>query len=82
MSYDNVAEDKEWTPTIHTHALAMKVLVVARTRIEGTWSAYCDAVPGYDHNAEYDAVLRNGDKLPEEVAQALFPRLEEIPYTC
>jgi len=73
-------EAKDWTPTIRMHALAMKVLVVAKTRVEGTWAAYCDAVPGYDHNAEYDAVLANGDKLMEEIARVLFPMFDDIPY--
>ncbi len=71
---------KNWTPTIHVHALACKVLVVAQTRIEGTWSAYCDAVPGDKHSAEWPAVLANGDKLMEEVARVLFPEFNELPY--
>ena len=75
---ENKIED--WTPTIHLHALSMRVLVVAQTRIEGTWSAYCDAVPGYNHREEYDAVLRNGDKLMEKVARAMFPEFDEVPY--
>ena len=71
---------KDWKPTIHLHALSMKVLIVAKTRIEGTWSAYCDAVPGYDHMKEYAAVLANGDKLIEEVARVLFPEFKDTPY--
>lgn len=69
-----------WTPTVRIHALASKVLVVARTRIEGTWSAYCDAVPGDSHNKEWPAVLANGDKLMEEIARILFPQFDDIPY--
>lgn len=75
-----VITDCVWTPIIHTHALAMRVLTVAKTRIEGTWAAYCDAVPGWDHDKEWPAVLRNGDKLPEEVARALFPMFEDLLY--
>ena len=72
---------QDWTPTIRTHALARRVLVVACTRIEGTWSAYCDAVPGDNHLMERDAVLANGDKLIEEVARVLFPILDGTPYS-
>ncbi len=71
---------KDWTPTIRVTALSMKVLVVAKTRIEGTWSAYCDAVPGDKHSAEWPAVLANGDKLMEKVARVLFPEFDEVPY--
>ena len=73
-------EAKAWTPTIRVHALASRVLVVAQTRIEGTWSAYCDAVPGMNHDVEYDAVLRHGDKLLKEIAIILFPGFKEVPY--
>lgn len=61
-------------------ALAMRVLAVAHTRVEGTWAAYCDAVPGMNHDREQDAVLKTGDKLSETVARALFPRFEKLPY--
>lgn len=70
----------EFTPVIRRRALASRVLVVARTRIEGTWAAYCDAVPGYDHDNEERAVLLRGDKLPERVAAALFPEFDGVPY--
>ncbi len=67
-------------PTVRIHALANKVLAVAATRIEGTWAAYCDAVPGDKHTAEANAVLANGDKLMEEVARVLFPMFKDLPY--
>ena len=70
----------DWTPTVRIHALANKVLAVAATRVEGTWVAYCDAVPGDKHTAEANAVLANGDKLMEEVARVLFPIFADIPY--
>ena len=73
-------EAKDWTPTIRRYALSSKVLVVAKTRIEGSWSAYCDAVPGNKHDIEFDAVLSHGSKIPEEVARVLFPMFDEIPY--
>ena len=69
-----------WSPTIHVHALAREVLVVACTRIEGTWAAYCGAVPGHNHDIEHNAVLANGDKLMEDVARVLFPTFDDLPY--
>jgi len=71
---------ENWTPIIRTCSLAMKVLVVARTRIEGSWSAYCDAVPGNNHDVERAAVLANGCKISEGVARAMFPMFDELPY--
>ena len=67
-------------PTVRIHALANRVLAVAATRVEGTWAAYCDAVPGDKHTAEANAVLANGDKLMEEVARVLFPMFKDLPY--
>ena len=69
-----------WTPITSKHALARKVLCVAKTRIEGSWAAYCDAVPGIDHSREMAEVLRAGDKLGERIARHLFPQFDGIPY--
>lgn len=76
----NVQECDAWEPYIRVRALATRVLVVARTRIEGKWAAYCDAVPGERHDMEFRTVLDNGRKLPENVAKGLFPELAEVPY--
>ncbi len=73
-------EAKKWQRYTARYALASKVLTVATTRIDGTWKAYCDAVPGEDHHAEKGEVLRHGDPLREKVARALFPEFEEVPY--
>lgn len=67
-------------PTIRYIALASRVLVIASTRIEETWQAYIDAVPGYCHNMEYQEVLDRGCTLPEDVARVLFPEFSNIPY--
>ncbi|KKL26843.1 hypothetical protein LCGC14_2391190 [marine sediment metagenome] len=69
-----------WKPTVRIFPLANRVLAVAATRVEGTWAAYCDAVPGDKHTAEANAVLANGDKLMEEVARVLFPMFKDLPY--
>lgn len=61
-------------------ALARCVLAVAETRAEGTWAAYCDAVPGKNHENELEPVLNQGAKLTEDVARVLFPYFREVPY--
>lgn len=73
-------EAAEFEPLIRRRALSMRVLVVAKTRVECAWSAYCDAVPGLDHRLETDGVLDYGAKVDEAVARALFPEFDEVPY--
>ena len=75
-----VEEAREFVPHVHVHALACNVLVVARTRIECAWAAYCDAVPGENHDRECQAVLDQGSKLGENIARALFPQFNGVPY--
>ena len=77
---DHFSNPKEFKHYVRLHALAMRVLAVAHTRIEGTWCAYINAVPGQDHSGEYQEVLRHGDKLAEKIALQLFPELEGVPY--
>ena len=71
---------EEFQPVIRRVALAMHVLVVAQTRNEGAWTAYCDAVPGMDHSKEMDEVLRSGCKLPRKIADSIFPEFKDLPY--
>lgn len=73
-------EAESWQPLRRYRALASRVLVAAQTRIICEWAAYCDAVDGYDHEAEYKAVLDHGNKLPEKVARTLFPEFKDVPY--
>jgi hypothetical protein len=68
-------EAMEWHYPLHR-----RVLVVAHTRIEGAWSAYCDVVPGWRHDQEHEEVLRHGDKVGEKVARVMFPFLDFLPY--
>ena len=77
---ESVEEAAKWEPTCDYCALARMVLVVAKTRVEGVWSAYCDTVPGQNHDNEYIEVLRTGDKIPEQIARVIFPRFDGIPY--
>jgi len=69
-----------FTPIIRRRALASRVLVVANTRVEGAWCAYCDAVPGNNHDLEQDDVRNHGDKLDESLARVLFPEFHQLPY--
>ena len=73
-------EAESWQPIVRRRVLATRVLVVAQTRIEFAWSAYCDAVPGIDHEKEQYVVLQHGDKLPEKRARTLFPEFTGVPY--
>lgn len=69
-----------WKPVLAARALAPQVVAVAKTRVEGAWTAYIDAVPGKCHVGEREEVLRTGTKLPENVARALFPLFDKLPY--
>lgn len=73
-------EARAWVSTIRRYALASRVLVVAKTRIEGTWKAYVDAVPGINHDCEWAEVADCGDRLREDVARILFPEFDDVPY--
>ena len=76
----NGEEAETWQPYSLQRALASRVLAVAKTRVEGAWAAYIDAVPGQDHEREVDEVLRSGVKLPEGVALEVFPQFDGVRY--
>jgi len=76
----SVMEANGWATTIRRTALAPTILVVANTRIECAWRAYIDSVPGMNHDIEWHSVLASGTTLPEEVALAIFPEFEGVPY--
>jgi len=78
---ETTADMDMWQPTIRVKALASKVLCVARTRCEGAWSAYVDAVPGQRHSVEAQGVLDEGVKLPVHLARVLFPEFDDVPYS-
>ena len=64
----------EWKP------LSAKVIVAAREGAVGDWAAYIGAVPGHNHEKEYEEVLANGEKLPQEVAEVLFPNFKRLRW--
>ena len=70
----------EWKPETARTALHSNVMVYAQTRIEGTWSAYIFPVPGINHDLEEYLWERDGNKIAEVVARALFPQFKDLSY--
>ena len=60
-------------------ALSSKVLVVC-VDSGRDWAAYCDAVPGYNHEEELEQVSRTGSKISPRIAEILFPRMDIEKY--
>jgi len=58
-------------------ALAQKVLIVAVSD-DHNWTAYIDAVPGERHTREAEDVARAGNKLPQKLAEFLFPEMAKV----
>ena len=75
------SECRGWQPHVAVFALAPKVIAVANTRVEGRWKAYVDAVPGKNHDEEWQDVRAHGTALQENVAKVLFPGFAGIPYS-
>jgi hypothetical protein len=61
--------------------LHRQVMVIARTRIEGTWKAYCFPVPGRNHDEEETLWREHGSQVRERVARALFPEFDSLRYS-
>lgn len=80
MDWEKHFAQRPWRPYWRHYALSMRVLVVATSRAEGAWCAYCCDVDGRNHEAEALGVLNHGDKLGEVVARAMFPEFEGVPY--
>jgi hypothetical protein len=70
----------DFKPKIRRVVLCRDVIVVAKTRIEGTWAAYIGSVAGQNHDIEWREVLKEGCKLPEDLARTIFPSFKELPY--
>lgn len=64
---------------VRRFALDCRVLAVAKVGEDG-WRAYIGAVPGLNHDDEWEEVLRHGAKLPEAVALAIFPEFAGVAY--
>lgn len=77
---DDPQSAREWQPITWRYPLHRQVMVVATTRIEGAWKAYCAPVPGISHDQEEGPVLDHGCDIGERVALVLFPHMKGIPY--
>jgi len=53
--------------------LASDVLVVVKKGTVNDWAAYIGGVLGRNHDEEWEAVAKYGNKLPEHIARAIFP---------
>lgn len=73
-------EVRSWEPIRDHRALSRTVLVAMKTRVECAWAAYIGDVPGRDHDAEWQSILRIGTKLPEATARTLWPYMAKVPY--
>jgi len=63
---------------IQIRKLARRILVVAKQGGMGRdWAAYIGVVRGVNHDNEWQHVADYGDKVPYEVAKALFPTFAE-----
>lgn len=71
---------RAWEPYIRYIALHMNVLIVAKSRIEIGWKAYCGPVSGMNHDNEWAPVAANGDAISETIARAMFPEFEGVRY--
>lgn len=80
----NFPETKEelinWKCITKRYMLHRCVMCLARTRVEGTWNAYCFPVPGQNHDTEEYLWKTEGVKLPEQVAKIMFPSFDKVPY--
>ena len=70
-----------WEPAVRVHWLARDVIAVAKARVEGAWACYIRAAPSiYNEQRSNVAALYDGDKQPENIARAIFPEFEGVPY--
>lgn len=72
---------RKWKEGIYEYeaeycALASRVMTIAVANITvGYWAAYIDAVPGENHDEEFDQLLeeRRSVKLSYEIAKIIYP---------
>ena len=67
-------------PQVVWHTLARDILVVARTRIEGSWKAYIASTNERSHEDAVAEVLAHGTAVREPIARYLFPHFKDLPY--
>jgi len=68
----------------YSKALDRNVLAVANVltppNMKPLWKAYIGAVPGKNHDKEWELVAVCGAKLPKKIAQAIFPQFSEVEW--
>ena len=70
----------EFEPLIFWHTLARDIVVVARSRVEGTWKAYIASTEERSHYDAIPEVLSHGTTVREPIARYLFPHFKDLPY--
>ena len=81
FEFPSIADEaSSWKRVSLFKPLHSQVLCEAHTRIEGKWAAYCFPVPGMNHEKEVFLWETQGDKINENVARAIFPEFEGVPY--
>lgn len=70
----NMNGQKQWK------ALDSKVLVVAVEGAVEDWACYIGVVRGDNHQREYEYVARRGTKLPQKIAELLFPNWKHLRW--
>ncbi len=70
---------RQQAQTLSWSNIAPQVLAVAVVD-ETRWSAYIDAVPGEDFDAEATEVVLHGTTIPHDMAVCLWPDFESLIY--
>lgn len=65
---------------VRYRALDRCVLAVAKEGAVRDWAAYIGTVPGVNYEREWQAVVYDGSKLPQEVAELLFPDFKDLTW--
>jgi len=60
--------------------LAPVIMAAAKTSQPGTWACWIGIVLGKDELLDRRSVLKDGTKLKEDIARAIFPRFKSFPY--
>ena len=66
--------NREWK------ALASTVIAVACEGTNKDWTAYIGGVQGKNHEKEWQEVAEHGAKLPQQIAEILFPDFKHLKW--
>ena len=67
-------------PILDSERLAPVIMAAAKTSKPGTWACWIGIVLGKDETLDLRSVLKDGTKLKEDIARAIFPRFKSFPY--